>query len=187
MSNELILTRYIRTPFQVKAVVITEDNIAKIAELIGVDKEVKRKGDDLYIALDKRVVPNVNRAYIGWYVTILGDNYRCYSPKVFDQQFMQMPNTHMVSFGFPDGDEEAPVLVDRHDMQFGQLPEDGNAKNPFNPPVDEDKEHNEVEGVIHHDVGPVEPAVETEHEPAPVDPPAAAFGSGHLPDPGFRV
>lgn len=77
-------TQFVRIPFVVEAVEITADNIADIAELVG---ELRTKGDSTFIALDRRLVPNVNRAYVGWYLTKLGDNYRCYAPKAFKDQF----------------------------------------------------------------------------------------------------
>lgn len=102
------MDRFVRTPFQVKATKITDENIEDIAQMVG---EVRTKNDEKYIALDRRIVPNVSRAYIGWYVTILGDNLRCYSPKVFNEQFVSMPENSRISFDFSDDDEEAPATV----------------------------------------------------------------------------
>lgn len=108
MTTELDFDRFIRTPFAVKATKITDENIEEVAKLVG---EVRTKNDERYIALDRRIVPNVGRAYIGWWVTLLGDNLRCYSPKVFKEQFMEMPATQPVSFSFDGDDEEAPTIV----------------------------------------------------------------------------
>lgn len=85
MSDTLEFERFVRTPFVVEAVVITEENIDEIAKLVG---EVKVKDGEKYIALDRRIVPNLGRAYQGWYFTRLDDNYRCYSEKIFNQQFV---------------------------------------------------------------------------------------------------
>lgn len=79
--------RFVRTPFVVEAVIITEENIEEIAKLIG---EVRTKGDEKYIALDRRVIPNIARAYIGWYFTKMEDNYRCYAPKLFSTLFVEV-------------------------------------------------------------------------------------------------
>lgn len=73
-----------RKPFAVEAVQITEENIEEVAKLIG---EVRVKDDVKYIALDKRIVPNIHRAYVGWWLTRMADNLRCYSPKIFEEQF----------------------------------------------------------------------------------------------------
>ena len=85
---ELEFDKFIRKPFRVEAIKITAENIEEIAALIG---EVKTKGKDKFIVVDKRVVPNVNRAEIGWYLTQFNFGYRCYHPKAFAQQFM--PNS----------------------------------------------------------------------------------------------
>lgn len=102
--SELIFNQYVRTPFSVEATIISEENIEKIAQLVGT---VRTKGDEKYIALDRRIVPNISRAYIGWYVTRLGDNFRCYSPKVFTEQFEPMNDTMVVCFDFNEPEEDA--------------------------------------------------------------------------------
>lgn len=77
---------YIRRPFEIEAVEITEDNIADIAPLVG---ELCHKDDGSpYIEVDKRLVPNVFKVYPGFYMTRMGDNVRCYSRRVFHEQFV---------------------------------------------------------------------------------------------------
>jgi hypothetical protein len=93
--SETEFTKFVRKPFSVLATQVTEENIDELAKLVG---EVRLKGEEKYIALDRRIVPNVGRAYLGWFVTRLGDNLRCYSPKVFKEQFMAMPDTDPVCF-----------------------------------------------------------------------------------------
>ena len=95
-------TQFVRIPFVVDAVEITADNIADVAKLVG---EIRTKGDSTFIALDRRLVPNVNRAYVGWFMTKLGDNYRCYSPKAFKDQFTVKTDDTM-AFDFSDDEEE---------------------------------------------------------------------------------
>ncbi len=95
-------TTYIRRPFTVEAVEITEENIEEVAEFIGTVKEDKGKK---YIQLNRRLVPNVTRASVGWWLTILGDNYRCYAPKFFEAQFITK-ETDLVSFDFTEQVEE---------------------------------------------------------------------------------
>jgi len=77
---------YIRKPFTVEAVEITRENIGEVAELIG---EVREKDGQPFIAINRRLVPNIHRAYLGWYVTKLGDNFRCYNAKVFNSEFTE--------------------------------------------------------------------------------------------------
>lgn len=97
--SETEFTAFVRKPFSVMAQQITPENIDELAKLVG---EVRIKNEEKYIALDRRIVPNVGRAYVGWYVTKLGDNLRCYSPKVFKEQFMPMPEEDPVTFSHAD-------------------------------------------------------------------------------------
>ena len=77
-------TMFTRKPFAVEAVQITEENIAELAPLVG---ELQNKDGELFIRLDKRIVPNIHRAYVGWWITQMEDNLRCYSAKIFEDQF----------------------------------------------------------------------------------------------------
>jgi len=77
--------RFIRKPFSVEALQISYDNIEQIAGLLG---ELKEKDGEKWIAIDRRLVPNIRKAYVGWWVTKMDENYRAYSPKVFEKEFM---------------------------------------------------------------------------------------------------
>jgi hypothetical protein len=97
--------QFIRTPFQVEALEITEENFEEVAALIG---QIRTKDGATFIALDRRIIPNVHRASVGWFVTRLGDNYRCYAPKVFNEQFIECVGTPL-TFTFEDAEEEVPA------------------------------------------------------------------------------
>lgn len=97
--TDLKFDNFVRKPFAVKATRITEENIEEVAKLIG---EVRVKDGQKFIAVNRRIVPTVGRAFIGWYVTILDDNLRCYSPKIFRDQFL--PNNGVVNFSVPVDD-----------------------------------------------------------------------------------
>lgn len=92
---------FIRRPFQVEAIEITEENLEEVAALVG---QIRTKDGATFIALDRRIIPNVHRAYVGWYLTCLGENYRCYAPKVFTEQFIESVGT-MATFTFEDTEE----------------------------------------------------------------------------------
>lgn len=79
---------YIRKPFSVNAIEITEENMKEVAKLIGT---VRTKDGVTFIALDRRIIPNVTRAFVGWYLTCVDNNYRCYAPKLFRAQFVERP------------------------------------------------------------------------------------------------
>ena len=78
---------FVRKPFDVQALEITKDNIAEVAKSVG-DLRTEDSGDP-YILVDPRLVPNVIRVYIGFYMTKMGQNVRCYSRRVFREQFTE--------------------------------------------------------------------------------------------------
>ena len=80
-------TTFVRKPFVVEAIEVTEENIKEIAEMIGTLRE-KENGVP-YISVNRRLVPNLYRVYLGFWVTRMGDNIRCYSKRVFKQQFIE--------------------------------------------------------------------------------------------------
>lgn len=97
-------TEFVRRPFKVEAIRITEENIDEIAPLIG---EVKTKGNEKFILLDKRIVPSMSRAFVGWWVTKFNDNLRCYSNKIFQEQFTVCDDGWRTWF---EGQEPDPAL-----------------------------------------------------------------------------
>lgn len=81
---------YVRKPFVVEAVEITLENIGELAQFIG---SLKEEDGTLFIQVDRRLVPNVFKVYPGFFMTRMGDNIRCYSRKIFREQFvMQTPD-----------------------------------------------------------------------------------------------
>lgn len=95
--------KYIRKPFIVHAVEITESNIAELAQTLG-ELKTEEKGDlhRQYIQLNRKLVPMVDKAYVGWFVTKLGDKYRCFNPKSFHAQFMTVESPIAWTFGKDD-------------------------------------------------------------------------------------
>lgn len=82
------LSTYVRKPFTVEAVKITEENIEEIAQLVGT---LKQKEDGTpYIEVDRKKVPSMLQVFVGSYMTKMGNNIRCYSPKVFEEQFTEL-------------------------------------------------------------------------------------------------
>jgi hypothetical protein len=82
-------TTFVRKPFVVEAVEVTKDNISEVAKYVG---DLRQKEDGTpYILVDPRLVPNVPdifRVYPGFFMTKMGENVRCYSRKIFTEQFM---------------------------------------------------------------------------------------------------
>jgi hypothetical protein len=84
---EMEFTTFVRKPFVVEAVEVTAENIAEVAKYVG-DLREKEDGTQ-YILVDRRLVPNVLRVYLGFYMTKMGENVRCYSRKIFREQFVE--------------------------------------------------------------------------------------------------
>lgn len=83
---------FVRKPFTVEAVEVTEENIEEIAALVGALRQ-KENGQP-YIHVDRRLVPNIYRVYPGFWMTKMGDNIRCYSKRIFEEQFV--PNNEEI-------------------------------------------------------------------------------------------
>lgn len=85
-GSKLQFVTFVRKPFVVDAVEITTENIGEAAKYIG----DLREDDDgtVYILVDRRLVPNVARVFPGFYMTKMGKNVRCYSRKIFKDQFV---------------------------------------------------------------------------------------------------
>lgn len=86
--TQLEFNPFMRRPFTVDAIKVTKENIDEIAVYVG-DVEETDEGTP-FIVVDPSLVPNVARVHVGYFVTKMGDYVRCYSPKVFHQQFVPM-------------------------------------------------------------------------------------------------
>lgn len=82
---DVIFEKFIRKPFAVEAIQITEDNIEEMAQFIG--KIRKRPDGSPYIFVDRRFIPGIEKVYPGFWMTRIGDNTRCYSNRIFQDQF----------------------------------------------------------------------------------------------------
>lgn len=78
---------FVRKPFEIRAVEITTGNIREVATYIG---KVAKQDGNLFILVDPDLVPNMARVYPGYFMTMMGDHIRCYSPRVFHQQFAEL-------------------------------------------------------------------------------------------------
>jgi hypothetical protein len=82
----LEFTTYVRKPFVVQVVEITRENIEEVATFVG-DLKHNENGDP-YILVDNRMVPSVKEVYLGFFMTRMGRNVRCFSRRIFAEQFM---------------------------------------------------------------------------------------------------
>ncbi len=94
---------FVRKPFMVEAVEVTEENIAAIAEFVGTLRE--KDNGTLYIQVDRRLVPNIYRVFPGFWMTRMGDNIRCYSKRIFVEQFTENTPDINIWVEFMNSDE----------------------------------------------------------------------------------
>lgn len=86
-DTQMEFTTFVRKPFLVEAVEITAENIEEVAKFVG---DLRQKEDGTpFILVDRRLVPNVYRVYPGFFMTKMGENVRCYSRKIFREQFIE--------------------------------------------------------------------------------------------------
>lgn len=87
----LEFTNYVRKPFSVQAIEVTEENIRDVARGLNIGNvKYDEETGEPYIMVDKKKIPNVNRVHAGFFVTKMGNNIRCYNPQVFPQQFTEI-------------------------------------------------------------------------------------------------
>lgn len=83
-------TTYQRKPFRIEAVEITNENIEEIGAKIG--RVMTRAEDGVkFIQIDSVIIPGIARAYVGFWLTIMDNRYRCYSGRIFNAQFEKVP------------------------------------------------------------------------------------------------
>lgn len=99
---------FVRKPFTVQAVEVTAKNIGEVAKYVG-DLREKEDGTP-YILVDSRLVPNVDKVYPGFFMTKMGENVRCYSRKIFREQFTEQTENIKSWIDYMNGDgAEEPV------------------------------------------------------------------------------
>lgn len=122
-------TDFVRQPFKIEAVQITDDNMDALAELLNSTVITTEDGTSQYISVNRKVVPQGSKAYVGWWVTIMGKKLRCYPNKIFTQQFTEMTDEWRSWFG-PDEEEvtseseTAAILADPDAMAAIEEAED---------------------------------------------------------------
>ena len=123
-------TTFVRKPFTVEAVEITEENIAEIAELIGTLRQ-KENGSP-YIAVNRRLVPNLFRVYPGFWMTKMGDgdNIRCYSKRVFNQQFVETTPDVDAWVKYLNAGNTTPETVEVEDSVFTEVAVEADVLDP---------------------------------------------------------
>ena len=99
-------TSFARKPFVVEAIEITAENLNDIAEMVGTIRTTV--DDKVYIQVDRRLIPNIDRVFPGFWLTRMGKNIRCYSAKVFNEQFTEVTDDIKSWVDFLNVEEEEP-------------------------------------------------------------------------------
>lgn len=104
---------FVRKPFTVEAIQITNDNIKELAPLIGTLRSHRGK---FYIEVNRKKVPVLSEVEVDYWMTkVENGKIRCYSDKVFQQQFTAMTpeiKSWVEFLNMEDVDEEIEVESD---------------------------------------------------------------------------
>lgn len=82
------MTEFVRKPFVIEAIQITNENIEEVAKEIGFLS--KTDNGEKFIIVDRNTVPVVRHVYVGYWMTRYGHRIRCYTPRSFLNQFIEL-------------------------------------------------------------------------------------------------
>ena len=100
-------SEFIRQPFKVEAVQVTDENMEELCKLIGL--EIKSTKGSRYILVDRRIVPLGTKAFVGSWVTRMGPKLRCYPNHIFVKQFLPMTDEWAGWFTDEEEDEQGSL------------------------------------------------------------------------------
>lgn len=107
---DVVFEKFIRKPFSVEAIEITAENIEELAQYIG--KIRTRPDGSVYIFVDRRFIPGIEKVYPGFWMTRIGDNMRCYSARIFHDQFTASTPEAEAWLAIFDQTEKKDAVVD---------------------------------------------------------------------------
>ena len=82
---------YVRKPFKVSSCEVTKDNIEELNKQFKIGTlDAKPDGTPFIIVTNTHKIPNVNRIFPGYFLTKMGKNMRCFSRKIYFEQFEEM-------------------------------------------------------------------------------------------------
>ena len=81
---------FVRTPFKIEAVEVTDENIIQIAEMLGSKIFSDTRTGTTFIGVDNEQMPGIYRIYAGFWVTKMGHRYRAYSQQRFLKEFVRL-------------------------------------------------------------------------------------------------
>jgi hypothetical protein len=105
---------YIRKPFDVAAIQITDDNIEELSKFIGT-LEMQENGRYV-INVDRKLIRNLDKVYSGYWLTKMGTTLRCYSQNAFAKHFVAV--------------DDNPIPISVHDHTHAIANDTWPAENP---------------------------------------------------------
>lgn len=82
----LEFTSFARKPFLIEAIEVTNENLEEVAKLLG---SLRRHKDGTRYIRVGDIIPNLDRVYVGFFLTKMGDTIRCYSEGIFHSMFVE--------------------------------------------------------------------------------------------------
>lgn len=81
---------FVRAPFKIEAVEVTDENIHQIAEMLGSKIFTDTRTGNTFIGVDNNEMPGIYRIYAGFWVTKMGHRFRAYSQQRFLKEFIRL-------------------------------------------------------------------------------------------------
>lgn len=85
--TDLQIESYLRKPFQIEAVKVTEDNMVKVAEWCGGDVFADDPGAYIKVRVYRALNVRQTQAFVGDWVLYAGTGYKVYTDKAFHNSF----------------------------------------------------------------------------------------------------
>jgi hypothetical protein len=98
--EDIPFQHFVRKPFAVEAIQITDENIEELAPFIGALE--KQENGRYVIIVDRKLIRNLDKVYSGYWLTKMGTTLRCYSQNAFAKHFVVDPT---------DAEVNVPPLV----------------------------------------------------------------------------
>lgn len=87
-ENMLQPTKYVRKPFTVDALQVTEENISEVAEWCqGTLEEASNKDKYIRVRVHRPLHDRQTKAFVGDWVLYTASGYKVYTPKAFEATF----------------------------------------------------------------------------------------------------
>jgi hypothetical protein len=107
--EDIPFEHFVRKPFAVEAIQITDENIEELAPFIGALE--KQENGRWVIIVDRKLIRNLDKVYSGYWLTKMGTTLRCYSQNAFAKHFVVDPTDAEVGIVHDTWPTENPYVV----------------------------------------------------------------------------